>query len=95
MINDEFLVLKYIKIYILSLDEYVDNLPRKEYVLKDNIIKKSYELLELVYLCNNNNDKKNLQNKMLTDINLLDFYIEVSFKKNILAKKSLRKLLEI
>ena len=92
--NDNFKIARYIKEFILSLEEYLINYPRREFELRNRLVNDSYELLELVYLANYSKleDRKPIQIKCMMKINVLDFYIESSFKKRIISEKQSIKL---
>ena len=87
--NDKFKIARYIKDFIIILDDYLVNYPKKYFELRNRLVNDSYELLELVYLANymDNLDRKNIQIKSLMKINIIDFYIEESFKKRIISEK--------
>jgi len=99
--NDKFKIARYVKEFILSLDDYLINYPKKEFELRNRLIYDSYELLELVYLANYEKEEKrhDYQVKAMMKINILDFYLESSFKKHIISEKQSiklsKKLLEI
>ena len=87
--NDKFKIARYIKDFIIILDDYLVNYPKKYFELRNRLVNDSYELLELVYLANymNGLERKNIQLKALMKINIIDFYIEESFKKRIISEK--------
>ena len=87
--NDKFTIAKYIKEFIMILDDYLINYPRKYFELRNRLVNDSYELLELVYIANYTNidKRKDIQIKTLMKVNLIDFYIEQSFKKRIISEK--------
>lgn len=83
--KNEFLIVKNIKEFIVSLDNFLNNYPRKEYELRNRLVNTSYDLLELVY---QSNYKKDFNfNIILSKISMLDFYLELSFKKKIINEK--------
>ncbi|MBQ8472827.1 MAG: four helix bundle protein [Bacilli bacterium] len=92
--NDKFKIARYIKDFIIILDDYLVNYPKKYFELRNRLVNDSYELLELVYLANymDNLDRKNIQIKSLMKINIIDFYIEESYKKRIISEKQSIKL---
>lgn len=65
------------------------NYPKKEVVLKNNIERDCYEIVELIFAYNiNNTDRireKNLKD-LLIKVSMLDFYMRVSFDKKIISK---------
>ncbi len=92
--NDKFVIAKYIKEFIMILDDYLINYPRKYFELRNRLVNDSYELLELVYTANYTNidKRKDIQIKTIMKVNLIDFYIEQSFKKRIISEKQSIKL---
>lgn len=92
--NDKFILARYIKDFIILLDDFLINYPRKYFELRNRLVYDSYALLELVYEANYTDieSRKKLQIKAMMKINLLDFYLEESFKKKILSEKQSLKL---
>ena len=82
--KNEFLIVKNIKEFIVSLDNFLNNYPRKEYELRNRLVNTSYDLLELVY---RSNYKKDYLDRIFSLISMLDFYLELSFKKKIINEK--------
>ena len=89
--NDRFLVARYVKEFIYSIDEMVVNFPRKDFVIKDRIINDSMDILELRYLANSSDLNKELRYRILSKLSMLDFYLERSYKNNIISEKVLKK----
>lgn len=87
--NNDFKILKYIKEFIIMLDDYLLNYPKKYFELRNRLVNDSYELLELVYLANytEKEKRKEVQIKILMKINIIDFYIEQSYKKKVISEK--------
>ena len=85
--NNEFRIIKNMKQFILSLDILLINYPKSKKILKDKIKSTSYEILELILLANLKQEKLIEQQLIISKINMLDFYFEESYKKNILVKK--------
>ena len=92
--DNEFKIPRLIKDFILSLEEYLINYPKKEFELRNRLVYDSYNLLELVYEANYTDisKRKELQIKAMVKINILDFYLESSFKKKIISEKQCMKL---
>lgn len=76
--NNRFLVVKYVKEFIYSIDSLVVNFPRKDFVIKDRIMIDSLDILEMIYIANMSDDK-NLKIKILSKLSMLDFYLERRF----------------
>lgn len=92
--NDKFLIVKYMKQFILSLDEIIINYPNKEMVIKNRLHSDTLDILEYIYLANMEEEserKKEYQNKILSKINMLDFYLEKSYKKKYISEKMCQK----
>lgn len=92
--NDKFLIVKYTKQFILSLDEIVINYPNKEMVIKNRLYSDSLDILEYIYQANiedNEEDKKKYQTQILSKISMLDFYLEKSYKKKYISEKLCQK----
>lgn len=89
MNNEKFVIARYIKDFILKLDDYLLNYPKKYFELRNKLVGDSYNLLELVYEANYSKDleRKKLQVKAMMKINLIDFYLEESYKKQIISEK--------
>ena len=84
--NDKFIIIKKIKIFIINLNDILINYPRKELILKNRIINTSYDILELINICNLDNKKDNF-NILLSKIFMLDFYLEISYKNKYINEK--------
>lgn len=88
--NEKFLIIKFMKKFILGLEVLLINFPRKEFLTKDMIYKDALKVLELVYMANDVDDnvmKKNIQIEILSKINMLDFYLERAYKKKYINEK--------
>ena len=93
MNNDRFQIVIKIKKFIFYLDDILINYPKKEYVLKDAIMKDSLTILELVYEANNSLEKEQYLNKISSKLSMLDFYFERSYKNKYISKKVLDKVI--
>ena len=49
---NDFKIVKNIKLFIYSLDNIVINIPNKDKVIKEKLYNTSYDILYLVYRCN-------------------------------------------
>ncbi len=92
--NNKFLLPKYIKDFIMTLDDYLINYPRKYYELRNRLVNDSYNLLELVYTANymDIKERKPIQIEAMMRVNLIDFYLEHSFKYKIISEKQSARL---
>ena len=90
---NDFMIIKNIKLFIYNLDNIVINIPNKDRILKDRLYNTSYDILYLVYRCNyNSNDKKEYYKDILSNISMLDFYLERCLKNKYINNKVCEKL---
>lgn len=81
--KDKFLILKYIKNFIMGLERLILTFPKKDIISRNMIYNDSLELLELVSKANyesNKNIKHTYQIAALAKINKIDFYMERAYK---------------
>ena len=87
------MIVKNIKLFIYNLDNIVVNIPNRDKIIKDRLYNTSYEVLYLVYRCNYNSNKKEEYYKdILSNISMLDFYLERCLKNKYISSKSCEKL---
>lgn len=84
---NDFLIVKNMKQFIMSLDDIIVNYPRKENVIKDRLFNDSLAILYLIYKANYSKDRRNIQIKILSKISMLDFYLERSLKNKYISEK--------
>lgn len=88
--NSNFSLLNNSKKTITYINKQLINYPKSEVVLKQNIEKNMYEIIELIFSYSIN-DVERIKVKFLKDIiiklSMLDFYIATSFEKRIISKK--------
>lgn len=92
--DDKLLIIKKIKLTLIRVDKLVTTYNRSENILRDNIRKTLYELLEESYkanLCYEIN-RKNSQTNMLIKLQMLDFYFQLSYDKGLISSKKLDSL---
>ena len=87
--KNELIIVKNIKEFIYNVDLIIENYPKKEYELRNRLVNTSYDLLELVY---RSNYKKDYLDRIFSLISMLDFYLELSFKKKIINEKRVMNL---
>ncbi len=88
--SEKFLIVKNIKKFILGLETLLVNFPRKEFLTKDMVYKDALKILELIYVANEVEDiveKRKIQVKILSKINMLDFYLERAYKRKYINEK--------
>lgn len=90
MNNDRFLIVKNIKSFIISLENILVTIPKKDYlsrelfyqealILLNNVIKANYEV--------DKDKKKDYQIVALAKVNLLDFFLERAYKLRYISEK--------
>lgn len=84
---NNFRLINNFKKFIISLDLFFINFPKKEKILKDRFYTCSYDILEMIYYTNFLENKKDNQMKILSKINMLDFYLERSYKLKYISEK--------
>jgi len=98
-LKDNLLIITKIKRFIETFDTLLNNYPKVEKVLKNNLEKELYLLLEISYMANISINKLIYQQKLLVRIKLIDYYCYCSFKKGIISYKKytsiVTKLIEI
>ncbi len=88
--NSNFALLNNSKKTIAYINKQLVNYPKSEVVLKQNIERTMYEIIELIFSYSIN-DVERIKIKYLKDLiiklSMLDFYIATSFEKRIISKK--------
>ena len=86
----KFKIIQFIRDLILTIDKQMDNFPKKDIELKNRIRSNSYDILELAYEANcmeNIERKKELLQKMVAKIKIVDFLLNLSYDKQIIPQK--------
>lgn len=92
---EKFKIIQFIREFILMIDKEMDNYPKKDIELKNRIRINSFDVLEIAYEANseeNIENKKRLLLKALAKIKIMDFLINLSYDKKILTAKKYYKL---
>lgn len=90
MRSEQFKIANNIKEYIVRIDNYLVNFPKKEIELKSKIMNTSYDLLHKAYIANvstNKELKKALAEEMVADIKYLNFLLDLCYDKQIINAK--------
>lgn len=90
MKQEKFKVIEYIRILVLNIDKNMDNFPRKDIEIKNRIRNNSYDLLEIAYEANsveNVQRKKELLEKAIAKIKIIDFLLNLCYDKQIINQK--------
>lgn len=93
--NSNFILLSKTQKTICYYNKILINYPKNELVLKNNIEKNMYELIECLFAYNIN-DSNRIKQKYLKDflikLAMLDFYTNISYDKKIIGKKQIQSL---
>ena len=98
MKQDNFLIIKNIKNVIINIDYIITLFPNREKVLRDNIKKTLYNLLEYCYEFNALpvklyfKERNILEYKCLSKLSLLDFYIEEAYIQGYISENNTKKI---
>lgn len=80
---------------IAYMNRHLPNFPKKEIVLKNNIEKNQYELIECIFAYNIQQSPR-IKEKYLKDylikLAMFDFYVRISFHKKYLSKHQVASL---
>ena len=97
MNQDNFYIVKNIKLFIIDLDSILKTFPKNEKVLRDNIKKTSYDFLSLCYEFNVlpikhfSKERRLLEYKSLSILSILNFYLEESYRLGYISESNLKK----
>lgn len=88
--NSNFLLLQKTKKTMEYIQKIAVNYPKKEYILKGNIEKSCYQLIECIFSYQINQTER-IRQKYLKDflvqLSMLNFYMETSFDKKYITKR--------
>lgn len=90
MKNEKFKIIQFIRELVIMIDKQMDNFPKKDIEIKNRIRSNSYDILEIVYEANVEQDlsrKKALLNKVVAKIKIVDFLLNMSYDKEIITAK--------
>lgn len=89
--NENFKILNNSKKTINYINKLLINYPKKEVILKQNIEKNNYEIIELIYYYVVNKDNKRIYGKYLKDLivklSMLDYYMLISYENKLISCK--------
>ena len=90
MREEKFNVIEYIRELLIAIDKNMDNFPKKDIEIKNRIRNTSYDLLEIAYEANSTTDvanKKDLLEKAIAKIKIIDFLLNLCYDKQIINQK--------
>lgn len=82
--QDRLLIVTKVKKIINYVNKVLENYPKTEYVLRNNISACFYEVLELVYRANIHKDIFYMK-ECIVKIRMIDYYIKISFDKKLVS----------
>lgn len=85
--EDKLLIITKLKKTYEYTSKIIVNYPHKYINLKNHIEDTFFEMIELCYLANNGYDVKNNQLICLSKLMMVDYYLKLSYKEEILTKK--------
>ena len=95
IVGNDFNILNKYKIFIMELDNLIENIPRKDYFYKDKIRNVSNYIVELILKCNQETDNFNI-NYYVTNIKgniaYLDFLLDRLYDMKYINEKNLYKI---
>lgn len=92
--KENLIIVTRVKKTIEYLDTIITNFPNKEIVLRNELSKKCYQLLESSYYAKHSKieDKYKYQLDMIVNIKMIDYYLKRSMDKNIISFKKYSKV---
>lgn len=95
MRTEKFKIIEFIRQLIIAIDKEMENFPKKDNELKSRIRSNSYDILELIYEANSSQNvelKISLIQKILAKVKVIDFLLNLSYDREIIASKKYLKL---
>ena len=91
--NNDFKILQKYKIFLMNLDNSLENIPRKDIYFKDRIKNVSLDVLKDILLCSYDTSSVwTYRTSIKANIALLDFMLERLLLKKYISEKNLYKL---
>lgn len=95
MKEEKFKIIQFIREFLVKIDKELDNFPKKDIEIKNRIRNNSFDLLEVLYMANTTSNeklKKELLEKAIAKIKVIDFVLNLSYDKQIITNKKYLKL---
>lgn len=89
--EDKFKLITKIKLFILESEKMLENIPRYDFYNRDRFREDITEVLHLVYLANNIDNKLIYQRDILARLSMIDFYLERAYNFKYISEKQLYK----
>lgn len=91
--NNDFKILQKYKLFLMELDNLLENVPRKDMYFKDRIRNISLDVLKDIMLCSyDTNSVSDYKISIKANIALLDFCLERLLLKKYISEKALYKI---
>ena len=90
MKEEKFKIIQFVREFLIMIDSQMDNFPKKDIELKNRIRMNSYDILEIAYEANteiNKERKKQLLQKVVSKVKVIDFLLNLSYDKKIITEK--------
>ena len=91
MKEEKFKVIQFVKEFIIDIEKELENFPKKDIEIKSKIRNNSFELLEILYEANTiigeNRPKKELLEKAIAKIKIIDFLINLRYDRKLITSK--------
>ena len=90
LMNSNFQLLDKTEKLVNEISKLMDNYPKKNYVLSNNIEKTMYEMIESIfYFQCNKKDRIRMKyiKEYIVKLSMFDFYINLSYRKRIISEK--------
>ena len=89
---NKFLLVDKCKNFVRFVHEISRNYPRSEYLLKDQLTRVTFEVLELI-ITTNLIDENKLTNKkiVIAKLSILDFYLDESYQRKCINERTMKK----
>lgn len=85
--SDKLQIITRIKKTIEYVDKSLDNYPHKHIELKNKISNDLNSMLEYCYIANQDIEKSKYQKLSLVKLEMIDYYLKISYKKDLISKK--------
>ncbi len=91
LVNENFLIAKRMRKLICVTHKLILNIPKKDYIYRDEFRKTLINTLNSIYIANeyNKEDKYNQIVNIKANISMIDFYIELFFNQKYISEKQL------